>query len=416
MVRQVLIIDDNVSDSNAIKRHLSGLRAEIYQALRLGMAKEDLTKFNKGDIVICDFKLPDGNAVELMEWLDKKNIGCSVFVITDVETVADAVASFRAGAKDYINKRLIGELLLPKIKALFVKNEASNFPLLFSRKSDGCLRAYSAAHRVAPTNLNILIIGESGVGKEPLAQEIYDLSTKSDKPCILLDSGTLHYLALNHNAKQPMSLLDAVAAQFRKAQGGTAILDNIELLSPDMQSIILHVLANSKQDTRIIATATPNIAELVAEGSFLSALFYKIKEFTITLPPLRECQDDILLLADFYLRHYNTEFGKNVKRFDNSSQKAMRLHSWPGNIRELKHVVRVAVLKSRGDIVSKDNLEFDTPASCIHMNFRLDDTSFEKAKITAAIAHTGGNIIQATKLLGISERALWAKRKKYGLK
>ena len=80
MVRQVLIIDDNVSDSNAIKRHLSGLRAEIYQALRLGMAKEDLIKFNKGDIVICDFKLPDGNAVELMEWLDKKNIGCSVFV------------------------------------------------------------------------------------------------------------------------------------------------------------------------------------------------------------------------------------------------------------------------------------------------------------------------------------------------
>lgn len=130
---------------------------------------------------------------------------------------------------------------------------------------------------------------------------------------------------------------------------------------------------------------------------------------------MRECQDDILLLADFYLRHYNTEFGKNVKRFDNSSQKAMRLHSWPGNIRELKHVVRIAVLKSRGDIISKENLEFDTPASCIHMNFRLDDISFEKAKITA-IAHTGGNIIQATKLLGISERALWAKRKKYGLK
>ena len=94
----------------------------------------------------------------------------------------------------------------------------------------------------------------------------------------------------------------------------------------------------------------------------------------------------------------------------------MRLHSWPGNIRELKHVVRVAVLKSRGDIISKDNLEFDSPANCIHMNFSLDDNSFEKAKITAAIAHTGGNIIQATKLLGISERALWAKRKKYGLK
>lgn len=118
-----------------------------------------------------------------------------------------------------------------------------------------------------------------------------------------------------------MTLLDAVTAQFRKAQGGTVILDNVQLLSPDMQLIVLHVLANSKHDTRIIATATPDITEIVAEGSFLSALFYKIKEFTITLPPLCECQDDILLLADFYLRHYNTEFGKNIKRFDASAQK-----------------------------------------------------------------------------------------------
>lgn len=415
-MRQILIIDDNVSDSNEIKRLLAGFGAEIYQSLRIGMAKEDLMKFNRGDIVICDFKLPDGNAIELMEWLDRKDAGCSVFVITDVETVADAVASFRAGAKDYINKRLIRELLIPKIKTLIGRDYDDNFPLLFSRKSDGCLRAYSVAHIVAPTNLNVLIIGESGVVKEPLAQEIYDVSTKSNKPCVLLDCGTLHYLSLNHNPKQPMTLLDAVTAQFRKAQGGTVILDNMQLLSPDMQSIVLHVLANSNQDTRIITTATPNIMELVAEGSFLSALFYKIKEFTISLPPLRECQEDIPLLADFYLRHYNTEFGKNIKRFEASAQKEMCLHLWPGNIRELKHVVRVAVLKTRGDIILKENIEFDTPASSVHMNFRLDDTSFEKAKITAAIAHTGGNMAQAAHLLSITEKTLLIKRKKYGLK
>ncbi len=416
MMRQILIIDDNVSDSNEIKRLLAGFGSEIYQSLRIGMAKEDLMKFDRGDIVICDFKLPDGNAIELMEWLDRKDVGCSVFVITDVETVADAVASFRAGARDYINKRLIRELLIPEIKTLIGRDHDDNFPLLFSRKSDGCLRAYSAAHIVSPTNLNVLIIGESGVGKEPLAQEIYEVSNKSNKPCILLDCGTLNYLSLNHNPKQPMTLLDAVTAQFRKAQGGTVILDNVQLLSPDMQSIVLHVLANSKHDTRIIATATPDITEMVAEGSFLSALFYKIKEFTITLPPLRECQDDIPLLADFYLRHYNIEFGKNIKQFDASAQKEMRLHSWPGNIRELKHVVRVAVLKTRGDIITKNNLELDIPASLVKMNFRLDDTSFEKAKITAAIAHTGGNMAQAARLLGITEKTLLIKRKKHGLK
>lgn len=250
-MRQILIIDDNVSDSNEIKRLLAGFGAEICQSLRIGMAKEDLMKFDRGDIVICDFKLPDGNAIELMEWLDRKDVGCSVFVTTDVETVADAVASFRAGAKDYINKRLIRELLIPKIKTLIGRDYDDNFPLLFSRKSDGCLRAYSAAHIVAPTNLNVLIVGENGVGKEPLAQEIYDISAKSNKPCVLLDCGTLHYLSLNHNAKQPMTLLDAVTAQFRKALGGTVILDNVQLLSLDMQSIVLHVLANSKHDTRI---------------------------------------------------------------------------------------------------------------------------------------------------------------------
>ena len=414
MARQIIIIDDNVSDSNEIKRLLSGFGADIFQSLRIGSAKEHLKKFKTGDIVICDFKLSDGNVVELMEWLDQKNIGCSVFVITDVETVADAVASFRAGAKDYINKRLIRELLIPKIKILIGKDDDTNFPLLFSRKSDGYIKAYSAAHVVAPTNLNVMIIGESGVGKEPLANEIYDVSQRCDKPCVMMDCGTLHYLAQNHNSKQPLTLLDAVAAQFRKAQGGTVILDSIQHLSPDMQSIMLHVIANCKQPPRIIATASPDITEMVIDGGFLSALFYKIKEFTITLPPLRECQDDIMLLADFYLRHYNQEFRKQVKRFDASAQREMRAHSWSGNIRELKHVVRVAVLKSRGEIITPKELDFDTPSTGAHVQFKLK-TGDEKNKITAAIAHANGNFTQAANLLGISHKALWAKRKKYGL-
>lgn len=220
MARQIIIIDDNISDSNEMKRFLSGFGADIFQSLRIGSAKEYLTKFKTGDIVICDFKLADGNVVELIEWLDHKNIGCGVFVITDVETVADAVASFRAGAKDYINKRLVRELLILKIKTLIGKDDDTNFPLLFSRKSDGCIKAYSAAHVVAPTNLNVMIIGESGVGKEPLAQEIYEVSQRCDKLCVMVDCGTLHYLALNSNTKQSPTLLDAVAAQFRKAQGG----------------------------------------------------------------------------------------------------------------------------------------------------------------------------------------------------
>ncbi len=414
MARQIIIIDDNVSDSNEIKRLLSGFGADVFQALRIGPAKEHLTKFKTGDIVICDFKLADGNAVELMEWLDKKNIGCSVFVITDVETVADTVASFRAGAKDYINKRLIREMLIPKIKTLIGKDDDTNFPLLFSRKSDGCIKAYSAAHVVAPTNLNVMIIGESGVGKEPLAREIYDVSQRCDKPCVMVDCGTLHYLALNSNTKQSLTLLDAVAAQFRKAQGGTVILDNIQHLSPDMQSIMLHVIANCKQPPRIIATASPDITEMVVEGGFLSALFYKIKEFTINLPPLRECQDDIMLLADFYLRHYNKEFHKQVKRFDAAAQSEMRVHSWSGNIRELKHVVRVAVLKSRGEIITPKELDFDTPNTGAHIQFKLK-TGDEKNKITAAIAHADGNLTKAANLLGISLHTLREKRKKHGL-
>lgn len=212
-----------------------------------------------------------------------------------------------------------------------------------------------------------------------------------------------------------MSLLDAVAAQFRKAQGGTVILDNVQLLSPDMQSIMLHVIANSKQNPRIIATVSPDISDMVIEGVFLSALFYKIKEFTITLPPLRECQDDIMLLADFYLRHYNQEFRKQVKRFDASAQREMRAHSWSGNIRELKHVVRVAVLKSRGEIITSKELDFDTSTTGAHVQFKLK-ASDEKSKITAAIAHANGNLTKAANLLGISNRTLWEKRKKYGLK
>ena len=263
--------------------------------MRIGTAKEYLSGFGKDDIVICDFKLTDGTVLELLDWLKRKNIGCSVFVITDVETVGDAVASFRAGAEDYINKRLVRELLIPKIQELIGKSGNDKFPLLCSRKSDGCLRAYSAAHVVAQTDLNVMIIGENGVGKEPLAKEIYDESQRRDKPCVMMDCGTLHYLALNNKLKQQLTLLDAVTARFRKAQGGTVILDNVQYLSLDMQSIMLHVIANSKQTPRIIATASPDISEMVIDGGFLSAPYYKIKEFTIAMPSLRECQDDIML-------------------------------------------------------------------------------------------------------------------------
>ena len=163
MARQILIIDDKVSESNELRHLLAGFGADIYQSLRIGMAKEELAKFQRGDIVICDFKLADGNAVDLMEWMYSKDIRCSVFVITDVETVADAVASFRAVARDYINKRLIRELLVPKVKALIGRNENDNFPLLLSRKSDACLRAYSYAHIVAPTGLKLRKWRQTGV-------------------------------------------------------------------------------------------------------------------------------------------------------------------------------------------------------------------------------------------------------------
>ncbi len=163
-----------------------------------------------------------------------------------------------------------------------------------------------------------------------------------------------------------------------------------------------------------LTASSPNITEMVIEGGFLSALFYKIKEFTITLPPLRECQDDIMLLADFYLRHYNQEFRKWVKRFDASAQREMRAHSWSGNIRELKHVVRVAVLKSRGEIITPKELDFDTPSTGAHVQFKLK-TGDEKNKITAAIAHADGNLTKAANLLGISLHTLREKRKKYGL-
>lgn len=204
------------------------------------------------------------------------------------------------------------------------KDDDTNFPLLLSRKTDGCIKAYSAAHVVAPTNLNVMIIGKSGVGKEPLAQEICDESLRRDKPCVMMDCGTLHYLALNNDPKQQLTLLDAVTTQFRKTQGGTVILDNIQYRSPDMQS-------------------------------------------------------------------------------------------WSGNIREVKHVVRVAVLKSRGEIIISKELDFDTPTTGAHVQFKLK-TSDEKSKITAAIAHANGNLTKAANLLGISHRTLWKKRKEYGLK
>lgn len=249
-----------------------------------------------------------------------------IFVITDRDILSDAIISFRSGAKDYINKKQINELLIPQIKQILRKFPDS-FPVLFARNSDACLRAYSLAHMVAKTDLNILIYGENGIGKEPLAQEIYETSLRNGKSYTTIDCGTIQYLAAMQDLKTPQAsicLLNVVSELFVNNNGGTIILDNLQLLSLDMQSIILHVLCDKRLNIRIIATADTNLHEMVISGGFRSALYYKIKEFTTRLPSLRECQNDIMLLANFYLNHYNNEFGKDVKRFDYNAQKGTR--------------------------------------------------------------------------------------------
>lgn len=286
---------------------------------------------------------------------------------------------------------------------------------LIPRRSEKFKEIEQSIDRIAQTNANCIIFGESGMGKEQIARQIYLQSSRTQKPITVIEAGGAELVGLHDPKSDRNEMYNRIKSYFQDAAGGTIILKNIQLLNFEKQSVFLHILSEEHPDVRVICTAEPELLKMVSEKRFRPNLFYILRQVDISVPPLREVSEDIESLTDYFLTLYAHKTEQDKKRLDVSATKALKLHQWPGNVRELKDVILFAAFHTSDDVITASDLNFSQSEPEPDTSLRLHEPEKEKTKIIAALQQSNGNKTQAAKLLGIDRSTLRYKLKQFGL-
>ena len=426
---RVIVIEDNIIYSDFVCRLLENKGFCCVAASNCNGARKLFAKMQEDDIVLADMRLPDGDGIALLEELRKQGRNNPYIVMTEFGEIPIAVRSLKLGAEDFIPKNLLEMNLPPLLKTLQKRLEHHETPI-FERQSAAFREIDHKIKLVATTNISVLILGESGTGKEHIAEKIHARSKRVGKPFIAVDCGLLSKeLAASELFGHEKGAITGAESKkqgvWEEAAGGTLFLDEIGNLSPEVQQMLLRALEakryrptggskDKKADVRIIAATNEDLQTAIIEKRFRADLYQRLKEYTLHIPPLRECKEDILPLADFFRQLANEEFEKQVRGFDAEARKRMLAYTWGGNVRELKRVVRMAVLHTEGDTVTADTLEFDEIPSVADDTLSL--SNMEKTRILRALEQAKGNCTLAAKLLGIGRTTLYNKIRLYGIK
>ena len=425
---RVIVIEDNIIYSDFVCRLLENKGYQSVATFTCNGARKLFAKMQEDDIVLADMRLPDGDGIALLEELRKQGRNNPYIVMTDYDEVPTAVRSMKLGAEDYIPKPLIEANLFPLLKTLQKRTERHEAPV-YERQSAAFREIDHKIKLVATTNMSVLILGESGTGKEHIAEKIHARSKRSGKPFVAVDCGLLSKelaaSALFGHEKGAFTGAESKKQGFwEEAAGGTLFLDEIGNLPPEVQQMLLRALEakryrptggskDKKADVRIIAATNEDLPTAIAEKRFRADLYQRLKEYTLHIPPLRECKEDIMPLADFFRQLANEELEKQVKGFEAEARKRLLAYTWGGNVRELKRVVRMAVLHTEGDTITADTLEFDEMPLAADDSLEMDD--MEKKQIVRALEQAKGNRKLAAALLGIGRTTLYNKMKAYGI-
>jgi len=442
----VLIIDDEEKLRTLLARiiRLEGLTVLEAETIKAGNKLLD-----KGDIdvVLCDVKLPDGNGVDFVRDLKIRHNEVETILLTAYGNIADGVAAMKNGAFDYITKGDDNDKIIPLLsraldKAQLQKRVAQLEQQVGKRYTFDAILGHSPligdaialAKRVAPTEATVLLLGETGTGKEVFAQAIHHGSKRATKPFIALNCSAfskelLESELFGHKAGSFTSATRDKKGLIEEANLGTLFLDEIGEMHIDLQAKLLRVLETSefikvgdtrptRVNVRIIAATNRDLQQEVTDGKFRDDLFYRLNVFTISMPSLRDRKKDIPLIAEFYLRFFS---GKGNKRIDSISKDfldRLQQHEWKGNIRELKNIIERAVILSDGPQLTVDNLPSELQVSGVRTSGPLsafDLASVEKLHIQRVLNHTRGNKTEAARLLNIGLTTLYRKIEEYKL-
>ena len=400
--------------------------------LSVDAAKDFLNNYDV-DLVLSNICLNNGNGMELLDWMNIHGYRIPFLIMTGYGDIPGAVEAVKKGAVDYLPKPVQTEKVLDIIrKALERKRGNSNTKQKFyTSKSPLALRLQEHIRLVAPVDtLAVLIRGASGTGKEYVARQIHALSGRADAPFIAVDCGVLpKELAASELFGYVKGTFTGATenktGMFAAANHGTLFLDEVGNLNAEVQRALLRALQEKRYrpvggkeeiqtDIRLVAATNEDLEKAIAEGRFREDLFHRLNEFPLHVPLLAECIEDIIPLAEFMLDAANRELGRSVKGFDREVQKRLKAYSWPGNIRELRMVVRRATLLAKDDWITTG--EIDIPDKGRQPGeYSLNDERTERATILKALEATGNDRKAAARLLGISRSTLYLKLRKYRL-
>ncbi|RYY31488.1 MAG: sigma-54-dependent Fis family transcriptional regulator [Chitinophagaceae bacterium] len=423
-MQKILIIDDDRDMCLLLKRFLSRHGYEVSEVYS-GKKALDMADEFRPDLVMCDFRLEDMDGNTVLVKMKEKFPAVPFIIITGYSDIKTAVEVMKLGAYDYVTKPLIpDEILMTIRKALNAPAEvrqpvqAGTSAQVATRPNDNREKKsnHSSAGEyifdnspvfqtilkqidlVAPTNYSVIIYGESGSGKEAIAQEIHKRSKRKDKPFVAIDCGALSKeLAgselFGHEKGSFTGALNQKQGSFEIANGGTIFLDEIANLSYDIQVSLLRVVQERKMrrvggvkdielDVRIIIASNERLWDAARKGIFREDLYHRFNEFSIDVPPLRERKEDIMLFARHFLQLTNSELGKAVKGFSKEVEMIFHNYVWHGNLREMKNVVKRAVLLTDGDLVDVRTLPFEISN---HSKLQFD-ISPESAQAAPAVA------------------------------
>lgn len=416
-MNKILIVDASASDGRIMAGLLTraGYNPVVTDCIEAG--KVDAAKLPPGAVIVTAMRLSDGTAKEFINWLKTEGYKFPVIAIVD-NLLTDAVDVMRGGGAIDVVQRLaldkqlvktVGEYARPEHVVLTLGNQ------LLPRKSEAWQKIEEKIKAIAATNANAIIFGECGSGKEQVAHQIYLNSSREQKPITIVDAGGAALVGRHNPENERSEIYNRIEGYFHKSAGGTIIIKNVHLLTFEKQSVLLHILETEHPDVRVICTAEPDLLKMITEKTFRPNLFFILRQSDIAVPPLKETTEDIPVIADFFLKRYAAQTGKQRKHLDASAIKALKLYPWPGNVRELKDIVLFAVIHAKGDTITATDISFNLSDASLIEDLHMSQQALEKYKIEDALTRTGWIKSQAAKLLKISRTTLDYKIKQYGL-
>lgn len=435
----ILIVEDDITFSLMLTTWLGKKGFVVRSSSSVSDAKRKLGE-EAFDLVISDLRLPDSDGIDLLKWLKNTHPSLPLIMMTSYAEIQTAVQAMKLGAADYIAKPLNPDELLGKIKELVYVEEkvparvpVSSAPDLYIEgQSQAARQLYEHVRLVAPTDMSVLVTGASGTGKEYIARRIHEQSNRSKAPFVAVDCGAIpKELAASgffgHVKGSFTGAIENKTGAFVAAQGGTIFLDEIGNLTYEVQVQLLRALQERKVkpigsnqeiaiNVRLISATNENLRQAIEKGDFREDLYHRINEFTIRIPDLKERKEDLLLFANHFLDLANSELQKDIIGFDNDTMQLFQSYSWPGNLRQMKNVIKYATLLATGRYITRKELPEElTENLSSHTNIQLKNVEHERDLIRKALQECGNNKTRAAQLLGIDRKTLYNKLKIYQL-